>query len=103
MDGGYRVTAHKHFGSGSPAGDLLLTTALYDDPTDGPTVLHFAVPLRTEGISVLDNWRTMAMRASGSNDIVLDGVFVPEEAVTPAGRKGPGTRSSTSSRPSPRR
>jgi alkylation response protein AidB-like acyl-CoA dehydrogenase len=81
VDGGYWVTAHKHFASGAPAGDLLLTSALYDDPADGPTVLHFALPLRTEGISVLDNWRTMAMRASGSNDIKLEGVFVPEEAV----------------------
>ena len=51
VDGGYWVTAHKHFGSGSPAGDLLLTSALYDDPTDGPTVLHFALPLRSEGIT----------------------------------------------------
>jgi alkylation response protein AidB-like acyl-CoA dehydrogenase len=81
VEGGYWVTAHKHFASGAPAGDLLLTTALFDDPTDGSTVLHFALPLRSEGISVLDNWRTMAMRASGSNDIKLDGVFVPEGAV----------------------
>lgn len=88
VDGGFRVTAHKHFGSGSPAGDLLLTTALYEDPADGPTVLHFSVPMRTEGVTVLDNWRTMAMRASGSNDIVLDGVFVPDQAVASRRRKG---------------
>ena len=51
-------------GSGAPAGDLLLTSALYDDPNDGPTVLHFAIPVKTPGLTVLDNWRTMAMRAS---------------------------------------
>jgi alkylation response protein AidB-like acyl-CoA dehydrogenase len=82
VDGGYRVTARKTFSSGSPAGDLLITSAVYNDPTDGPTVLHFSVPLRAEGVTVLDTWRTMAMRASGSNDIVLDGVFVPESAVS---------------------
>lgn len=81
-DGGYRITARKTFGSGSPAGDLFITSAVYDDPVSGPTVLHFPVPLRAEGVTVMDNWRTMAMRASGSNDIVLDGVFVPEGAVT---------------------
>jgi len=88
VDGGYRVTARKSFCSGSPMGDLLLTSALYDDPIDGPTVLHFAVPLKAEGVTVLDNWRTMAMRASGSNDVVLDGVFVPDGAISSLRPKG---------------
>jgi alkylation response protein AidB-like acyl-CoA dehydrogenase len=88
VDGGYRVTARKSFCSGSPMGDLLLTSALYDDPTDGPTALHFAVPVKTPGLTVLDNWRTMAMRASGSNDIVLDGVFVPDAAISSRRPKG---------------
>ena len=82
VDGGYRVTAHKSFCSGSPMGDLLLTSALYDDPTDGPTALHFSVPVNSPGLTIKDNWRTMAMRASGSNDIVLDGVFVPDAAIS---------------------
>jgi alkylation response protein AidB-like acyl-CoA dehydrogenase len=88
VDGGYRVSARKFFSSGSPMGDLLLTSALYDDPTDGATVLHFAVPLRAPGVMVLDTWRTMAMRASGSNDIVLEDVFVPDSAVSSRRPKG---------------
>ncbi len=81
VDGGYRVTARKIFGSGSPAGTLLITSAVYEDPRDGPTVLHFPAPLTADGVTVLDNWRTLGMRGSGSNDVVLDGVFVPEAAV----------------------
>jgi alkylation response protein AidB-like acyl-CoA dehydrogenase len=81
IDGGYRVTGRKVFGSGSPMGDLLVTSAPYVDPNDGPTVLHFALPMKSEGLTVLDNWRTMGMRATGSNDIVLDGVFVPDASV----------------------
>jgi alkylation response protein AidB-like acyl-CoA dehydrogenase len=88
VDGGYRITARKAFCSGSPVGDLLLTSAVYEDPTDGATVLHFGVPIRSAGLTVLDNWRTMAMRASGSNDIVLDGVFVPESAISARRPKG---------------
>jgi alkylation response protein AidB-like acyl-CoA dehydrogenase len=82
VEGGYRVTARKPFGSGSPMGDLALTSAVYDDPADGPTVLHFPVPLTGAGVTVLDNWRTMAMRGSGSNDLLFEGVFVPESAIS---------------------
>ena len=42
VEGGYKLTARKAFASGSPTGNLLMTSAVYDDPTDGPTVLHFA-------------------------------------------------------------
>ena len=38
-EGGYRVTGRKIFCSGAPAGALMLTTAVYDDPAEGPTVL----------------------------------------------------------------
>jgi alkylation response protein AidB-like acyl-CoA dehydrogenase len=88
VEGGYRVTAHKAFASGSPAGDVLITSALYDDPTAGPTVLHFSVPMKAGGVTVFDNWRTMAMRASGSNDVALDGTFVPDAAVSSRRPKG---------------
>ena len=81
VDGGYRVTARKIFCSGCPMGDLLITSAVYHDPKDGPTVLHFPVPFTADGVKIMDNWRTMGMRATGSHDVVLEGVFVPETAV----------------------
>ncbi len=88
VEGGFRVTGRKIFGSGSPAGSLLITSAIYEDPQEGPTVLHFPVSLAAEGVAVQDNWRTLGMRGSGSNDILLDGVFVPEAAI--AMRRAPG-------------
>ncbi|HYS17718.1 MAG TPA: acyl-CoA dehydrogenase family protein [Candidatus Binatia bacterium] len=89
VEGGYRITGRKIFSSGAPAGDLLMTMAVYDDPKDGPTVLHFAIPLSAPGVKVQDNWRTLGMRGTGSHDTVLDGVFVPDAAIgvrRPAGR-----------------
>ncbi len=82
VDGGYRVSARKTFGSGSPAGDLVITTAVFDDPVDGATVLHFPVAMNGAGVTVADNWRAMGMRGSGSNDVVFEDVFVPDSAVT---------------------
>jgi alkylation response protein AidB-like acyl-CoA dehydrogenase len=92
VDGGYRVTARKVFASGSPSGDLFMTMAVYDDPEAGPTVLHFGVPLDSPGVTIADNWRTLGMRGTGSNDVTLDGVFVPDAAIgirRPAGRWTP--------------
>jgi alkylation response protein AidB-like acyl-CoA dehydrogenase len=49
VDGGYLVTARKVFGSGSPAGDLLITSAPLEHPQQGARVLHFPVPLCAPG------------------------------------------------------
>jgi alkylation response protein AidB-like acyl-CoA dehydrogenase len=93
VEGGYRITGRKIFGSGVPAGDVLLTTGVYDDPKDGPTVIHFPVSLKADGVKVLDTWRVLGMRATGSQDIQLDSVFVPDAAMggvhRPAGRWHP--------------
>ena len=89
VDGGYRITGRKVFSSGAPAGDLLMTMAIYADPTAGPTVLHFPIPLSAPGVKVQDTWRTLGMRGTGSHDTVLDGVFVPDAAIgirRPAGQ-----------------
>jgi alkylation response protein AidB-like acyl-CoA dehydrogenase len=81
VEGGYRVTAKKPFASGSPAGDLLVTSAPYEHPTEGWQVLHFPVPFSTKGVSLKADWKVLGMRATGSNTVALDGVFVPEGAV----------------------
>lgn len=92
VDGGFRVNARKPFGSGSPNGDVLATSAPYDDPKEGWQVLHFAIPFTAPGVSLADDWRTLGMRATGSHTIVLDNVFVPDDAIAlrrPRGRFHP--------------
>jgi alkylation response protein AidB-like acyl-CoA dehydrogenase len=82
VSGGYRVSAVKRFGSGSPVGDLLITSAPYEDRERGWEVLVFPVPLNAQGVTVRNDWDTMAMRATGSNSIELKDVFVAEEAIS---------------------
>lgn len=82
VDGGFRINARKAFSSGSPAGDLLVTSAVYDDPNDGPTVLHFAVPLKHEAVSHMPTWKVLGMRGTGSNDVMIDGLIVPDAAIS---------------------
>ncbi|HYC02670.1 MAG TPA: acyl-CoA dehydrogenase family protein [Azospirillaceae bacterium] len=88
VEGGYRVTGRKAFVSGAPIGDLLMTMAVLDDPATGPQVLHLPVSMKAEGVRVLDTWNTLGMRGTGSHDVELDGVFVPDAAI--GARRTPG-------------
>jgi alkylation response protein AidB-like acyl-CoA dehydrogenase len=81
VDGGWRITARKLFASGSPFGDVLVTQAVADDAETGPVVLHFPIPLRSAGVEIQDTWRVLGMRGTGSHDIVLNDVFVPESEI----------------------
>jgi alkylation response protein AidB-like acyl-CoA dehydrogenase len=81
VDGGFRVSGTKTFASGSPAGDMLVTSAAHEDPEEGWQVLHFPVPIKSDGVTVNADWRAMGMRGSGSGSVVLKDVFVPDAAV----------------------
>jgi alkylation response protein AidB-like acyl-CoA dehydrogenase len=82
VEGGFRITGRKTFCSGAPAGDLLMTSAVFADPEAGATVLHFAVPFNAEGVTVHDTWRAMTMRGTGSHDVELEAVFVPDAGIS---------------------
>lgn len=88
-EGGFLLSARKHFASQSIAGDVAVTSARYQHPEEGWQVLHFSVPMKSKGVSVLDDWDVMGMRATGSQTIVFDQVFVPETAIVLA-RPGSG-------------
>jgi alkylation response protein AidB-like acyl-CoA dehydrogenase len=87
VEGGYRITARKRFASGAPAGDLLMTGAILEGEGD-PVVLHFAIPLDSPQLKVLDNWRTLGMRATGSHDVLIEGQFVAEANVVARRKAG---------------
>jgi len=82
VPGGYRVSGTKAFASQSAGGDLLVTSAQSQDPERGAVVVHFTVPLRADGVVLLDDWDTLGMRGTGSKTVRLTDVFVPDSAVT---------------------
>lgn len=81
VEGGFLITARKVFASGAPAANLLMTSAVYQDPERGATVLHFAVPMNAQGVAIEPTWQAMGMRGTGSHDVVLSDVFVPDAAI----------------------
>lgn len=88
VEGGYRITARKVFSSGAPAGDLLMTGAVLESEGEPPTVLHFGIPMNSPHVKVLDTWRTLGMRGTGSHDVMIDGHVVPEAAVAARRKAG---------------
>ena len=81
VEGGYIVNGTKIFASQSPVGTVLSTMFAYEDPTRGRRVLNMSVPMNDPGVVVEDNWDTMGMRGTASNDVKITDVFVPDERV----------------------
>lgn len=88
VEGGFVINARKVFASGAPVGNLLMTSAVYDDPDAGATVLHFAVPMSAPGVAIESTWRALGMRGTGSHDIILSNVFVADGSI--AGKRPQG-------------
>lgn len=81
VDGGYRVSGRKIFSSQVPVGDVFSTLFTYEDPEQGTRVLTMAIPVRSEGITMLHTWDALGMRGTGSNDVQFDEVFVSDAQV----------------------
>lgn len=82
VEGGYRISGIKRFASGCPVGDIAISSIAYDCPDEGPSVLHFALPLKSEGVEVQSDWDSLGMRSTGSNSIQFQSAFVPDEAIS---------------------
>jgi len=78
VPGGYRLSGRWAFSSGSAHCDWVILGANVP-PADAeglPEPRHFLLP-RTD-YRIVDNWAVMGLRATGSNDIVVDDALVPE-------------------------
>ena len=88
VDGGYRVSGHKIFFTGNEGCTHFSSNARHEDPELGPRLISFFSPIDAEGITLKQTWDTLGMRATQSNDVFFEDVFVPEEEVghsSPAG------------------
>ncbi len=81
VDGGYRFYGRKSFGSLSPVWTYFGLHAMDSDDKRGPQVVHAFMPRDSEGYEIKETWDTLAMRATRSDDTVLDGCFVPDKYI----------------------
>jgi len=88
VEGGFRISGHKMFGSLAPVWTRYGLHACWADADGGPKIVHVFVPRDAKGYRIVETWDTMGMRATRSDDVILESVFVPDSDVArivPAG------------------
>jgi len=81
VDGGFRLTGRKSFATNTAVATHCSTTARHEDAEGGPRLLLCQIALDDPGVTIHQTWDTMGMRGTQSNDLELDGVFVPDDRV----------------------
>jgi alkylation response protein AidB-like acyl-CoA dehydrogenase len=81
VDGGYVVNGHKMFFTESEVCTHFISNARYDDPQLGPRMLAYRTAKDVPGIALKRTWDTMGMRATQSNDVLFEDLFVPEDEI----------------------
>lgn len=77
-DGGYVLDGRWPYASGVDHGDWVMLGARGASNPDGERCPAQLVVVPKSDVVIDDTWFTLGMRGTGSKDIVLDGVFVPD-------------------------
>lgn len=90
-DGGWKITGRKMFGSLSPVWTRYGFHAMDTSNPDAPQIVHGFLPRDAVGYKIDATWDSLGMRATMSNDTIMDGAFCPDNfvgCVVPAGPAG---------------
>ena len=85
QDDGWHITGHKAWSTGSPGLRWAGVGCSVEDEPGTFVRANFLVPMDTPGVRIEENWDNLAMRASGSHDLILEDAIVPLSHRLPAG------------------
>ena len=91
VDGGYAFTGRKSFGSLTPVWTRLGVHGMDTSDPSAPKIVHGFLPRDAKGITIKETWDVLGMRATRSDDTVLEKAFCPDKyiaRVQPAGAAG---------------
>lgn len=88
--GGWRISGRKAWSTGAPVLTYAGVAASVEEAPGELVRATFLVPIDAGGVRIEETWDNLAMSASGSHDIVLDNVVVPEDHRLPAAGKPDG-------------
>jgi alkylation response protein AidB-like acyl-CoA dehydrogenase len=91
VEGGYRFTGKKSFGSLTPVWTFLGLHGMDTSDPKAPKIVHGFLTRDTKGYRIEATWDVLGMRATKSDDTLLEGTFIPDARiarVVPAGAAG---------------
>jgi alkylation response protein AidB-like acyl-CoA dehydrogenase len=81
VSGGYRITGRKMFASMIEAADYVLVLVYPETAVSQTAGMLVLIPPDAEGRRIIANWDTLGMRATRSDSLVLEDLWVPDESV----------------------
>src|SRR5215471_10316249 len=80
-EGGYRFTGRKAFGSLTPVWTYLGLHGMDTSNAQAPKVVHGFLSRDTKGYRIERTWDVLGMRATQSDDTILEGAFIPDSRI----------------------
>ena len=75
----WRITGRKSWASLAPALRYATVMATIEEAGEPPRRSNFLVPMDSPGVRIEPTWDNLAMRSTGSHDVILEDVLVPDE------------------------
>lgn len=88
VDGGYRFTGRKHFGSLTPVWTRFGLHGMDTSDPSQPKIIHAFMPRDTVGYKIKETWDVLGMRATRSDDTALENAFIPDRYIARIVRAG---------------
>jgi alkylation response protein AidB-like acyl-CoA dehydrogenase len=91
VDGGFILSGQWPYSTGTDHSEWVILGGIVvsDEPTFPPDIRHFVLPRRDYAI-IEDSWYVMGLEGTGSKDVRVDNLFVPDYRVVEAAKMSEG-------------
>lgn len=86
--GGWRLTGRKTYTTGAPGLRYFIVLAKIEEEGRQPRLGDFLMPNDAPGLRIEETWNALALRSSGSHDLILDDAWIAEDALLGAREPG---------------
>ncbi|MEM9564118.1 MAG: acyl-CoA dehydrogenase family protein [Actinomycetota bacterium] len=89
VDGGWRIEGRWSFVSGVPVADRVIVGSWIDREHSPASRRACFTLIPADDVTIVDTWHTAGLRGTGSNDVIVDGVVVPDRWAGVTDFRGP--------------